>query len=141
MDLLPTLAKLAGAKLPEKEIDGKNIWPLLTGAPNAKSPHEAIFYYNCDNLQAVLWKHWKLHLPRTKEMIPWWQRDRGIAKLEEPWLFNLSTDIKEANDVAAENPEIVKYMLELADKARRDFGDYGQRGIKQRSTGDSRQLK
>jgi arylsulfatase A len=45
MDILPTIAKLAGAKLPAHRIDGKDIWPLMTGVPGAKSPHEAFLYY------------------------------------------------------------------------------------------------
>jgi arylsulfatase A-like enzyme len=141
MDILPTLAKLAGAGLPAKEIDGKDIGPLLSGLREAKSPHEALFYYNCDNLQAVLWKRWKLHLPRTKKMVPWWQKNRGITELKAPKLIDLSTDIKEAGNAASENPEIVKHMLKLAEKARQQFGDYGRRGTKQRATGDSRKLR
>src|SRR5262249_44104180 len=30
MDLLPTMARLSGGKLPDHTIDGKDIWPLLT---------------------------------------------------------------------------------------------------------------
>jgi len=138
MDLLPTLAGWAGARLPEWEIDGKDIRPLLTGLPDATSPHEALFYYNGDNLQAVLWKQWKLHLPRTKEMVPWWQKNKGITDLKAPRLFDLSTDIAESRDVASMNPDVVARMLRLADKARQTFGDHGRRGIKQRPTGDSR---
>jgi len=45
IDMLPTIARLAGAELPAREIDGKDIWPLMTAQPGAKSPHEAYFYY------------------------------------------------------------------------------------------------
>jgi arylsulfatase A-like enzyme len=39
MDLLPTLTRLAGGEVPDdRVIDGKNIWPLLAGKPDAKSP-------------------------------------------------------------------------------------------------------
>ena len=40
IDLLPTLAKLCGGKLSGRKIDGKDIWPLMSGQPKAKSPHE-----------------------------------------------------------------------------------------------------
>ncbi|MBC8350151.1 MAG: sulfatase, partial [Verrucomicrobia bacterium] len=40
IDLLPTLAKLSGGKLSGRKIDGKDIWPLMSGKPGAKSPHE-----------------------------------------------------------------------------------------------------
>jgi arylsulfatase A-like enzyme len=45
IDLLPTLARLIGAKLPDHEIDGLDIWPLLAGQADAKNPHEAYFFY------------------------------------------------------------------------------------------------
>jgi arylsulfatase A-like enzyme len=31
IDLLPTVAQLLGAALPEHKIDGRNIWPLISG--------------------------------------------------------------------------------------------------------------
>ena len=63
IDLLPTLAKLAGAELPKRTIDGKDIWPLLPGKPGAKSPHEAYYFYWGRELQAVRSGKWKLHFP------------------------------------------------------------------------------
>jgi arylsulfatase A len=46
MDLLPTFAGLAGAGIPEdRKIDGKDIWRVLSGQPDAKSPHDRFFYY------------------------------------------------------------------------------------------------
>jgi arylsulfatase A-like enzyme len=53
IDLLPTVAKLTGAAMPEKKIDGKDILELLEGKPGAKSPHEALFFYGGSELQAV----------------------------------------------------------------------------------------
>ncbi|HEX6984247.1 MAG TPA: sulfatase, partial [Planctomycetaceae bacterium] len=63
IDLLPTVAALAGAALPERPIDGKNITPLLRGDEGARSPHEAFFYYWGDALHAVRSGDWKLHFP------------------------------------------------------------------------------
>ena len=40
IDVLPTLAGLAGGKMPERKIDGKDIWPLMSGEEGARSPHE-----------------------------------------------------------------------------------------------------
>ena len=39
VDLLPTLCGLTGVPLPENEIDGLDVWPLISGRPNAKNPH------------------------------------------------------------------------------------------------------
>ena len=44
IDILPTVAHLVGAKLLEHKIDGKNIWPLIVGDDDAKSPHEAYYF-------------------------------------------------------------------------------------------------
>lgn len=66
MDLLPTFAKLAGTEPPQdRVIDGKDIWPLLVCQEGTKSPHEAFYYYQMDQLQAVKSGKWKLHLPKV----------------------------------------------------------------------------
>ena len=44
IDILPTVAKLVGADLPKHKIDGLDIWPLLSGKPKAKNPHDAYFF-------------------------------------------------------------------------------------------------
>ena len=71
MDLLPTIAKLAGAEAPkDRTIDGKDIWPLLSGQPNARSPHEYFYYFGGSrsgrpNIRAVRRGKWKLHVERV----------------------------------------------------------------------------
>ncbi|NNE93721.1 MAG: sulfatase [Verrucomicrobiales bacterium] len=96
MDLLPTFAKLAGAKVPgDRVIDGKDIWPVLTG--DAKSPHEAFFYHKVNDLQAVRSGNWKLHVNKEKKPTA---------------LFNLDKDIGEKNNVLAGNSDVAKRLLE-----------------------------
>lgn len=52
MDLLPTIAKMIGAKMPEDRIiDGKNILPVLI--QGAESPNEYFFYSHWGTLEAV----------------------------------------------------------------------------------------
>ena len=64
IDVLPTVARLIGATLPDHPIDGKDIWPLMAGERGAKSPHEAYyFYYRRNELQAIRSGRWKLHFP------------------------------------------------------------------------------
>src|SRR4030095_5847195 len=68
IDLLPTIAKLTGAKLPEHKIDGLDVWPLISRQPGAKNPHDSYwFYYHVNALQAVTSGdgRWKLLLPHT----------------------------------------------------------------------------
>ncbi len=66
IDLLPTIARLIGAELPEHKIDGLDIWPLFAGEPGAKNPHDAyFFYYDANELQAVRSGDWKLFFPHS----------------------------------------------------------------------------
>ena len=64
IDLLPTLAKLAGAPVPaERIIDGRDMWALMAGRPDAPAPHDALYFYWGGELHAVRSGRWKLHLP------------------------------------------------------------------------------
>jgi arylsulfatase len=46
MDLLPTFAHLAEATLPEdRTLDGRNVWPVVAGEPDAENPRETLHYY------------------------------------------------------------------------------------------------
>ena len=66
IDILPTLAQLAGVALPQDRIiDGKDIWALMTGAPGSKSPREAFYYYKGERLEAVRCGKLKLALQKT----------------------------------------------------------------------------
>ncbi len=54
IDLLPTLARLAGGEPAAKRpIDGRDIWPLMAGTPGAQSPHEVLYFYWLGELQAL----------------------------------------------------------------------------------------
>ena len=50
-------------------------------------------------------------------------------------LYNLSTDEAETTDVAADNPDVVLGMMELAEAVRENLGEFMQRGSFQRPTG------
>ncbi|MEP4077298.1 sulfatase [Haloferula sp.] len=92
MDVLPTFAKLSGAKLPDDlVIDGKDILPVLVDG--AESPHEYFFYAHWGILEGVRWKSWKLRVVDGKEA-----------------LYNLEEDISEKKNVAAKHPEIVQQL-------------------------------
>lgn len=131
IDLLPTIAGLVGAKLPDHKIDGLDIWPLLSGDPAANSPHKSLWHYYADNeLQAVSSGKYKLYLPHTyrtlagrpggKDGMPDTYEHRT---LKQPELYDLEADISETKDVAAEYPEIVEQLLVVAEEARADLGD------------------
>jgi arylsulfatase A-like enzyme len=117
MDLLPTIAKLAGGQAPaDRIIDGKDIWPLISGKRNAKSPHDAFYYYYRGQLEAVRSGDWKLHVARSRT-------NRGKTTHFPLRLYNLKDDIGEANNLASEKPRVVKRLEALLEKARTDLGD------------------
>ena len=132
MDLLPTFAHLAGAELPtDRVIDGKDITPILVGKPGAKSPHEAFYYYQVEQLQAVRSGPWKLYLPLAGKR----GLGKGAAKPTPEMLFDVVADPGETTDRAAEHPAVVARLTALAEKARADLGDGDRVGSGQRPAG------
>ncbi|MGE0130271.1 MAG: sulfatase [Blastocatellales bacterium] len=126
IDLLPTLAKLAGAEAP-KNIDGLDIWPLLANKRNARSPHDALYFYWGRELHAVRSGKWKLHLPHPYQHLEiaggggkpgrYVRQEIGLS------LFDLEKDIGETTNVADQNPEVVKRLMIFVERAREDLGD------------------
>jgi arylsulfatase A-like enzyme len=122
MDLLPTLAKLAGGEVPaDRVIDGRDIWGVLTGKDS--SPHEAFFYYRLNTLQAVRSGKWKLHLYHGKK------------RLDQPVLHDLDADIGETEDLAAQHPGVVERLLAYIETAREEMGDGETPGTQGRAAG------
>ena len=101
MDILPTFTNLAGGKLPENKIDGKDIIQVLKG--KAKSPHKHFYYYSVGkvHLDAIRGGEWKLRMKNLKATA----------------LSNLKTDISEKKNILKDHPEVVSSLL----KAAKDF--------------------
>jgi arylsulfatase A-like enzyme len=136
MDLFPTLSEAMGAPLPTDRVyDGESLLPLFNGRTLKRNASEPFYYYNCENLQAVRHGHWKLHLPRSKEQLPFWDKNKAFAGLERPVLYNLHVDQAETTNVAVDNPDVVRQLMNLAEAARKDLGEFMQRGAEQRPTG------
>jgi arylsulfatase A-like enzyme len=109
MDILPTFSRLAGASVPtDRTIDGRDIWPLMSGAEGASSPHEALFFYRANRLQAMRSGKWKLILPQDGSPTA---------------LYDLEADIGESKDVSGAYPIVVRRLSEMAQKCREDIGD------------------
>ncbi len=141
IDVLPTVADLIGAKLPDHPIDGKSIWPLMNATPGAKSPQEAYYFYWGSELQAVRKGKWKLHFPHDYRTLS--GRPGGkdgmparydTAKIELS-LFDLEADLGESNNVLDQHPNVVADLKQLAEKARADLGDKDRRGTGIRPAG------
>jgi arylsulfatase A-like enzyme len=129
IDVLPTLAHLCGAKLPDHKIDGRNIWPLMAAEPGARSPHDALFFYWLEELQAVRMGQWKLHFPHAYQTLGGRPGGTGgkPARYEKAAidlaLFDLQNDPGETTNVADRHPDVVATISRLADEMRADLGD------------------
>jgi arylsulfatase A-like enzyme len=129
MDLLPTLAQICGASLPEQKIDGVNISSLLLNEPDANPRDELAYYYRKNNLEAIRKGQWKLvfpHLSQTYKNSPPGQNGfpSKTAQVNVPMaLYNLRTDPGETLDVQSLHPDVRKQLEVIADRYRKDLGD------------------
>lgn len=109
LDILPTLATLAGIKeIHHRILDGIDQSDLITG--KTKTSARDIFYYHIQNeLQAVRKGKWKILLPDCKKRYNYVNDPLRTS----PELYNLEEDISETNNLADEYPEVLKDILEL----------------------------
>lgn len=130
IDVLPTIAKIAGGEVPsDRVIDGIDISEIIHG--KEKSVDRPYFYYQHDGLQAVRKGKWKLHIPTEGSVVKVWEnysKPEDRVRFQKPALFDLSTDIGEKNDIASANPEVVKEMMNLIAWAKKDIGHLKKRG-------------
>ena len=128
IDVLPTIARLVGAPLPDRPIDGLDIAPLLLGEPGARSPHDTLLFYFGTELRAIRSGRFKLVLPHRSPTLdgpagsggePGKYRQQDVSQA----LYDLVADIAETTDVAAAQPDVVARLVAAAEKARDDLGD------------------
>ncbi len=131
IDVLPTVAGLVGADLPGRPIDGRDARPLLVSASDAASPQEVyLFYYGNNNLEAIRWGRWKLHLPHTYRSMEGRPGGTGGKPTRYTYgikqdlaLYDVEVDPGETTDVSHAHPDVMAHMLELVEAARADLGD------------------
>lgn len=134
IDILPTIAHVIEADLPNHKIDGLNNWPIVFGDPDAQNAHEFYaFYYEQNQLQAITSGdgRWKLQLPHSYRSLPADQPKAtgGIpvnykqVNIEQPELYDLYTDISESKNVAAQFPAEVARLQKHAETIRAELGD------------------
>ena len=105
IDLMPTFAELSGGDLPEKKIDGKSIWSLMSGQKDAKSPHDAyVLMHGPGTVRSGKWKFYPWQEGKSK--------GRRDAQVKNPstfpvQLYDTRADIGETKNVAADHPEVV----------------------------------
>jgi arylsulfatase A len=112
-DFLPTVCELTGAAAPA-DTDGISYLPTLLGK-GKQAPHDYLYweFHERGGKQAVRQGEWKaVRLDVNKK------RPRPLE------LYNLSNDVGETHDVAAEHPEIVARMQKLMREAHVDTDQF-----------------
>lgn len=130
IDILPTIAALLDADLPEHRIDGISFLPVIKGDLSVAPRKYFYYYYRRNNLEAVRMGDWKLvlsHPGRTyagfepgKDGFPGEVNENAMVNAA---LYDLRRDPGERYDVMASFPEIVQELEHVAEEARRDIGD------------------
>jgi uncharacterized sulfatase len=104
IDLAPTVARIAGTAMPaDRPIDGKDIWPLLTGS--RQSPHAELIHFVNDQPAAIRTQRWRL-VAKAWYLNHFAPLDRFGAEQ----LFDMAEDPGETRNLAHRYPEVVSEM-------------------------------
>jgi len=127
IDILPTIAEITHAQLPQNQIDGKNVWELIVGEDGVDNPHDYYAVSLNRKLQAVLSSDgkWKLHLPHGySEVVEGGNNGMPGKRMNmeiDTALFNLVNDPYEISNLHGHYPEITNQLLEYAQKHKNVF--------------------
>ena len=116
-DIMATCAEIIRFKLPDNAgEDSVSILPALAG--KASGPlREAVVHHSINGSFAIRQGKWKLELCADSGG---WSAPRpgakGVADLAPVQLYDLSADIGERENLAAEHPEVVERLTKLLEK-------------------------
>ena len=101
IDLLPTIAAITGKALPKgKKIDGVNVSGLWKGTEKNSPRTEFLHYTSRGDLEGIRSEKWKLLIKKP--------RRNPNNKPPEVFLFDLSKDLGEQNNLAEAKPAVVR---------------------------------
>ena len=118
-DILPTIAELTGAQLPERKIDGRDLTSIfyVDNAPASAAPDDVICYWRSGNLDAVRKGKWKLHREHSYRYVQEVANDGREGSYAYTTtgqeLYDLQGDPAERYDVSADHPEVVAELEAL----------------------------
>jgi arylsulfatase A-like enzyme len=109
LDVLPTALAAAGVATNASEFDGVNLLPFLTGTAKG-APHDAL-YWRLGGMMAIREGDWKLVKTREGPLVD--VDPSTLRDLSDAGLYNLSEDLGETRNRAAERPDKVKELSDL----------------------------
>lgn len=130
IDLLPTLCWLADIPLPENEIDGRNVWGLISGTGDTErfvNPHSYYAFSNNRNFEGVISGDgkWKLHLPHPYRTLDSAGSNgypgRYVIMTTDTALFDMEADPYETTNLLAKYPVQARELIELAEAHKEKF--------------------
>ena len=120
VDILPTVCMLTGTPLPKNDIDGSDVWDLITNKSGATNPHQYYPLSNGSDFQGIISGDgkWKLHIPHAYRTLLKAGKDGQpgtyIQKDLDTTLFDLVHDPYEKGDVKEWYPERLRAMMKMA---------------------------
>lgn len=102
-DWLPTLCALTDYNATLRpDLDGRNIWPLLTGEQEEEGTRT--MYWKTGGTEAVRDGDWKLLVNRNNNNVE---------------LYNLENDFRETRNLSQVNPDKVEHLINLLEKFKK----------------------
>lgn len=141
-DLFPTVLGLAGLDLPrDRTIDGRDLWPLLSGQSSA-DPHDALFFFNANSIDGARGGRFKYY--RWVNLYTWpvpLDKPNNLSGLmahryvytdpetgesaplvtHDPLLFDVVADSNESYNLAPGHPEECTRLHSAIEAWERDF--------------------
>ena len=107
IDVMPTLAALAGAKQPRKQVEGRNLLPLIEN-PSAQWPDRFLFTHQGrwktgENPDKYKWKNFAV-------------RNQQFRLVGNDSLFDMRNDPGQKENIIGRHPELVKKMRAAYDE-------------------------
>jgi arylsulfatase A len=128
-DIFPTISKIIDKQIIGVDaLDGRNIWPLLQGSK--KSPHEALFLFNNEDIAAVRTQSWK-YIVRAyyKKNYIAFERVKEKMGFAYELLFDMRADKPERYSQAENRPEVLEDMKSILAKGHQTFEPMRKRPV------------
>ncbi len=109
LDFLESLSIICGGRLDKVTRDSYDYSAVFAGDVSRVPERKAFYYYFMNDLEAVRYKDWKLHISKLGKSVR--------------LLYNLAEDPSESNDLYGLHPELNEIFDSLIEKARYELGD------------------